>query len=87
EQIVTTGAPVVIFAPCEQQQTRNGSQAFDRAYWETEMERYARQGLRMVAAACRPANGDQALTHDDLSLGLILLGIAGMMEAPRPEAI
>ncbi len=78
EQILITGAPDVIFALCEQQQTRNGAQAFNRAYWENEMERYARQGLRMVAAAFKPGNGEQALTHDDLNHGLIFLGIAGM---------
>ncbi|WP_368747933.1 cation-transporting P-type ATPase [Enterobacter cancerogenus] len=87
EQILITGAPDVIFALCEQQQTRNGTEAFNRAYWETEMERYARQGLRMVAAAFKPANGETALTHDDLNTGLIFLGIAGMMDPPRPEAI
>ncbi|MUZ24570.1 cation-transporting P-type ATPase, partial [Shigella flexneri] len=46
EQILITGAPDVIFALCAEQQTRHGAEAFNRAYWESEMERYARQGLR-----------------------------------------
>ncbi|WP_338534404.1 cation-transporting P-type ATPase [Leclercia adecarboxylata] len=87
EQILITGAPDVIFALCAEQQTRNGPEAFNRAYWEAEMERYARQGLRMVAAAFKPAQEGQALTHDALNHGLIYLGIAGMMDPPRPEAI
>ena len=41
----------------------------------------------MVAAAFKPANGETRLTHDDLNHGLIFLGIAGMMDPPRPEAI
>ena len=87
-QILITGAPDVIFALCDRQQTRSGAEAFNRAYWEAEMERFARQGLRMVAAAFKPAAADQqGLTHDDLSSGLIMLGIAGMMDPPRPEAI
>lgn len=52
------------------------------------MARFARQGLRMVAAACKPATvGSATLTHDDLREGLVFLGIAGMMDPPRPEAI
>ncbi|HFF0192712.1 TPA: HAD-IC family P-type ATPase [Klebsiella pneumoniae] len=52
------------------------------------MARFARQGLRMVAAACKPASLDATtLNHEDLQEGLIFLGIAGMMDPPRPEAI
>ncbi|MDU4312321.1 MAG: cation-transporting P-type ATPase [Klebsiella michiganensis] len=59
-----------------------------KQYWEEEMARFARQGLRMVAAAYKPANvGSTTLTHDDLREGLVFLGIAGMMDPPRPEAI
>ena len=42
----------------------------------------------MVAAACKPARaGNTTLTHDDLREGLVFLGIAGMMDPPRSEAI
>jgi magnesium-transporting ATPase (P-type) len=86
EEQILSPARRMCFSPCAQQQTRNGTEAFNRAYWESEMERYARQGLRMVAAAFKPANGETRLTHDDLNHGLIFLGIAGMMDPPRPEA-
>jgi magnesium-transporting ATPase (P-type) len=87
QQILVTGAPDVLFALCAGQLSRNGVEPFNSAYWEAEMARYASQGLRMVAAAFKPANGEQTLTHDDLKQGLIFLGIAGMMDPPRPEAI
>jgi magnesium-transporting ATPase (P-type) len=65
-----------------------GTVPFERQYWEDEISRFASQGLRMVAAACKPARaGSTTLTHDDLREGLVFLGIAGMMDPPRPEAI
>ena len=88
EWVMVTGAPDVLFALCEQQQTARGLATFDRTYWESEMERFARQGLRMVAAAIKPADiGATTLDHSDLQQGLIFLGIAGMMDPPRPEAV
>jgi magnesium-transporting ATPase (P-type) len=68
--------------------SKQGAVPFEPQYWEDEMARFARQGLRMVAAAYKPANvGSTTLTHDDLREGLVFLGIAGMMDPPRPEAI
>jgi magnesium-transporting ATPase (P-type) len=87
-QLFVTGAPDVLFSLATFELTENGVQPFRREYWEEEMARYARQGLRMVAAAFRDEpeiNGD--LSHDDLQQGLVFAGIAGMMDPPRPEAI
>ncbi|WP_231564361.1 cation-transporting P-type ATPase [Enterobacter sp. Bisph1] len=88
EQILVTGAPDVLFILCQQQQVANGVAPFQRDYWEAEMARYAQEGLRMVAAAWKPTDTQHGeLTHNDLHNGLIFLGIAGMMDPPRPEAI
>ncbi|MBF7994605.1 cation-transporting P-type ATPase [Rahnella laticis] len=87
-QLFVTGAPDVLFSLATFELTENGVQPFRREYWEEEMARYARQGLRMVAAAFRDEpeiNGD--LSHDDLQQDLVFAGIAGMMDPPRPEAI
>ncbi|HDT2078099.1 cation-transporting P-type ATPase [Enterobacter cloacae] len=88
EVILITGAPDVLFRLCQYQQTNDGMQPFDLPYWEGKIEEYAREGLRMVAAAWKPArDGQRELDHPDLQDGVILLGIAGMMDPPRPEAI
>ncbi|CAJ0991102.1 putative cation-transporting ATPase F [Sodalis praecaptivus] len=88
ERILLTGAPDVLFRLCREQQTENGLQPFDQPYWESKIAEYAREGLRMVAAAWKPATAGQGtLTHQDLEQGVIFLGISGMMDPPRPEAI
>lgn len=88
ERVLLTGAPDVLFRLCQQQQTESGLQPLDLPWWEAKIEEYAREGLRMVAAAWKPAvPGQTTLDHADLQQGVILLGIAGMMDPPRPEAI
>ncbi|BDA13467.1 carbonate dehydratase [Aeromonas caviae] len=88
EVVLMTGAPDVLFSLCERQLSWQGVEPFNRQYWEEEMARYAREGLRMVAAAYKPVTGEMSrFGHDDLQEGLIFLGIAGMMDPPRPEAV
>lgn len=84
--ILVTGAPDVLFRLCLHQLTENGVVPFDNAYWEAQVIRYAGEGLRMVAAAWMPGS-DQPLTHNMLQGGLTFLGMSGMMDPPRPEAV
>ncbi|WP_413721719.1 cation-transporting P-type ATPase [Sodalis sp. RH24] len=86
--VFLTGAPDVLFTFCHQELAQEGLRPFRRDFWEEEMARYARQGLRMVAAAFKhPIPGETGLEHADIQRGMVFAGIAGMMDPPRPEAI
>lgn len=86
--IYVTGAPDVLFKLCNQEQGEHGPQPLRLDYWESGLEAFAHQGLRTLAAAYKPGQqGATALDHPDFQDGLILLGVAGIMDPPRPEAI
>lgn len=86
--IYLKGAPDVLMRMCQQQLGADGVQPLDRAYWEREMSHIASQGLRMLAAAYKPVPADDGvIDHEDLQDGMIFLGVAGLMDPPRPEAI
>jgi magnesium-transporting ATPase (P-type) len=88
QRILVTGAPDVLFALCSGQWGDQGPEPFERGQWERQMALQASQGLRMVAAAERIYTpGEGKLSHDSLQGTLIFLGIAGMMDPPRPEAV
>ncbi|WP_160286901.1 cation-transporting P-type ATPase [Pseudomonas knackmussii] len=86
--IYLKGAPDVLLRMCDRQLGADGIQPLDRAYWEREMGHIASQGLRMLAAAYKPTPGaGHEIDHDDLQQGMVFLGVAGLMDPPRPEAI
>ncbi|MBL8340262.1 MAG: cation-transporting P-type ATPase [Rubrivivax sp.] len=62
--------------------------AIDRGAWHAAVERAARAGQRVLALAYRelPA-GTAALQQADIDAGFTLLGLAGLIDPPRPEAI
>ena len=86
--LLLTGAPDVLLALCQQQQGENGAEALDHDYWNAAITTYASEGLRTVAAAWRwLPEGQQQIDHADLREGMMMLGLACMMDPPRPEAI
>lgn len=86
--IYLKGAPDVLLRMCQQQLGVNGVEPLDREYWEREMSFIAGQGLRMLAAAYKPVQPDDGvIDHEDVQDGMIFLGVAGLLDPPRPEAI
>ncbi|MFN4130413.1 MAG: HAD-IC family P-type ATPase, partial [Paracoccaceae bacterium] len=58
----------------------------DQHDWQHRAESMARRGLRVLALAERAEDSTQ-ITHDTLDGSLAFLGLVGLIDPPRPEAI
>lgn len=84
--ILVKGAPDRLFDRSATQLSATGhTEQLDRPWWDAQVEELSSQGLRVLAAAMRPLPGD-SLEHHDLT-DLMLIGITGIVDPPRPEAI
>ncbi|UCZ57933.1 cation-transporting P-type ATPase [Desulfurispirillum indicum] len=83
------GAPERLLEMCEQQRTQDGSNvSLEKAYWQECIQQIASQGQRTLALACKPMPAQQTeLSFDDVQSGLVLLGMVGIIDPPRTEAI
>jgi cation-transporting P-type ATPase F len=63
----------------------------DRKLIAAEVERMAKQGLRVLAFAKKPVTPKErlqtSLSHEDVETNLIFIGLQGMIDPPRNEAI
>ncbi|MCK4608724.1 MAG: cation-transporting P-type ATPase [Gammaproteobacteria bacterium] len=87
--IYVKGAPEKIIAMCSQQEQQDGKNvAIEPDYWNTKLEELAAEGKRVVAVAMRMTNTEhQELNFSDIEDNLILLGLFGIIDPPREEAI
>ena len=82
------GAPERVLAMCSQQLQSDGSvQPMDAAYWERAIDAQARQGRRVLALARKPGVAANALAPADVAQGLTLIGLVGIIDPPREEAV
>lgn len=86
--IYVKGAPERILNMCDRVAGRHGEGALDRAHWRRDVERLAADGQRIIAIARRDAPDSLSdIEHRDVEEGLVLLGLVGLIDPPRQEAI
>jgi magnesium-transporting ATPase (P-type) len=90
EILLVKGAPEAILDHCDRQQATDGKTTpLDRAHFEQASDALAGQGERVLALAWLPDPGVKAgsLGPADLPKNLVLLGLVGLLDPPRKEAI
>jgi magnesium-transporting ATPase (P-type) len=88
--LLVKGAPEVILEHCDRQATGGGQPApIDRQHFEAASDELAAQGERVLALAWLEDPGVDAgnLGPADLPKNLVLLGLIGLLDPPRTEAI
>ena len=85
--ILVKGAPDRLLERSLTQRGANGSEPLDRAHWEDEVAALSSQGLRVLAAARKPVRAaTEQFALDDL-VDLEFIGLWGIVDPPRPEAV
>jgi magnesium-transporting ATPase (P-type) len=90
EFLLVKGAPEVIVAHCDREATPDGGgQPLDAARFAQAGDQLAGQGERVLALAWLPRPDVSAgkLSAAELPKNLILLGLIGLLDPPRKEAI
>jgi len=82
------GAPERVLTLCADQYTCEGTTTtLNTAYWQQIMQEFAGAGHRLLAIAERSASSSTLSEEDVTEGGFTLLGMVGIMDPPRHEAI
>jgi magnesium-transporting ATPase (P-type) len=83
--VLLKGAPERVLELCTQDYTQ---QTIDHSIWNARMHDAARAGQRVLALArCDMPRGTTSLSMNDITPRFTLLGMIGMIDPPREEAI
>ncbi len=87
--IFLKGAPERVVEMCELERDEDDTpRPLRKAVWLAQIEALAQQGQRVLAIAVKPVGHEQReLCFDDVAGGLTLLGMFGLIDPPREEAI
>ncbi|MFP4229479.1 MAG: cation-translocating P-type ATPase, partial [Salinivenus sp.] len=85
--IFLKGAPERILPLCDRERTADGTGPLDSGVWEEQMTQVAEEGHRLLAVAARSHDADTLAPDDVEGGGFVLLGVLGLMDPPRDEAV
>ncbi|MEA2117638.1 HAD-IC family P-type ATPase [Halovibrio sp. HP20-50] len=86
-RVLIKGAPDRLLEMCSQVRDKSGTSPLENSVWEERIDVLSSRGLRVLAIAEGLATSEQPLEHETLQQGLTLVGIIGLLDPPREEAI
>ena len=86
--IYVKGAPERVLEMCGRQRSGGQDHPLAPDYWRRWATDMAARGLRILAVAVKPADASRRELHfSDVESGFTLLGLTGIIDPPREEAI
>jgi magnesium-transporting ATPase (P-type) len=86
--IFVKGSPERVLEMCSSQRVHHENAPLDASDWQRRLDAMAERGERVLAVAFREVAEEQSTVRfDDLQGTLTLLGIVGMIDPPRDEAV
>ena len=86
--IFIKGAPEQILTMCSLQSISHGTEQLNKNYWLEQADKIATLGQRVLAFAVKTVKAEHTvLEFSDTESDFVLLGMTGMIDPPRTEAI
>jgi magnesium-transporting ATPase (P-type) len=84
--VYVKGAPERVLEMCSTQRTEQGDEPVSRDHWRQREEELADSGHRVLAIAAKQLEGQESVQEDQVN-ELTMLGLVGIIDPPREEAI
>jgi len=86
--IYIKGAPDKLMQMAEFEKTDTGQEPFVKEHWDRQISAIAIRGQRIMGAAYKIVDQSvKRIDHSDIQSGIVFLGLAGIIDPPRDEAI